>query len=91
MRKFESFLLRRTCGNPMKIIFIDLAYIEKTRTNVDISIGVKEKTGGYIGTNWRTAQLDVEDDFSIKEFKDVCKKFNICCSAFCGDNEMYIL
>ena len=91
MRKFESFLLRKTIGNTGKIIFIDLAHVESPRGNIDISVGIKEKTGGLIGTNWRTAQFDVEDDFSIKEFTQTCQQFNIPCSTFCGENETYIL
>ena len=89
MRKFENFLYKKVVGNKDKIIFIDFSYIERVRKNIDISLGIKEKSGGFIGTNWRTYQLDVEDDFSIKEFKETCKKFNISFSVFCGDNEKY--
>lgn len=91
MRKFEDFLSNKINYSLDKIIFIDLAYVERSRTNMDISVGIKEKTKGLIGTNWRTAQLDVEDDFSISEFNTICEKYKISYSTFCGDNETYIL
>ncbi|BAO05012.1 malate synthase G [Clostridium botulinum B str. Osaka05] len=90
MRKFESFLMRKL-ENKDNVIFIDLTFAERIRENIDISLGIKIKNGGFLGTTWVTSQLDVEDDFTIGEFKNTCQKFNISYSIFSGDNETYIL
>jgi hypothetical protein len=89
-RKLSRFI-QYQLEDDKKIIFIDLAYAENTRGNIDIHLGIKEKVGGFIGTVWRDAQLDVEDDFSILEFQTTCEKYNISYSVFSGDNDSYIL
>lgn len=89
MRKFENFLKRKTEGIKDKIIFIDLAYAETTRGTLEIHFGIKTKVSGLIGMSWNTLITDVEDDFTIKEFKETCEKFNIQNSVFSGDIETY--
>ncbi|EKS4345133.1 hypothetical protein QB607_003137 [Clostridium botulinum] len=90
MRKFENFLIKKL-ENKDNIIFIDLTFAERIRGNIDITLGIKTKNEGFLGTSWVTSQLDVEDDFTIEEFKNTCQKFNISYSIFSGDNETYIL
>lgn len=91
MRKFENFVTRKVEDNNGQILFIDLAFAEITRGIIEITVGMKEKVGGNIGTTWVNRQTDVEDNFSIQEFEETCAKFEIPCTAFQGDSETYIL
>lgn len=90
MRKFDNFITRKI-EDRQNIIYADLACVQKERSMLEIQVGLKVKHGGMMGTSWHTSVINVEDDFSISEFLSTCKKHNIQCSAFIGDDETYLV
>lgn len=91
MREFEKYIERHLED---KILYVDLASAntrgDNGRTYLNLGVKIKEKYGfGFIGTTWKTVELDVENDFIIREFQDTCNKYNIAWSIFVGDNERY--
>lgn len=90
MRTFESYI-ERHLGD--KILYIDLASVNKRKNDrlyLNLGIKTKEKYNiGFIGTTWKTIELDVEKDFTMDEFKNICDKYGLGWSVFISDNETY--
>lgn len=87
MRRIEKFLRARSEGS--NILCVDLCCATHKRRLQEISLGVKEYNGEYIGTTWHTCETWVEDDFTIQEFKNTCYKLNIPYTVFKNDRNMY--
>lgn len=91
MREFEKYIERHLED---KILYVDLASASKRGDNgriyLNLGVKIKEKYDfEFIGTTWKTVELDVENDFTIGEFQNTCDKYNISWSIFAGEHERY--
>lgn len=84
MRKFEEFISAKI--EYENIMFIDLCWANNKRGIQEISLGIKTRGNKFVGVSWNTVKLCVEDDFTITEFYETCKKYKILqCADFAFD------
>lgn len=88
-RNFDKFLHEKIKKNTLNIIYIDLMYLEKKEDSIELTVALKEKMEGKLGINWTNYIIEVELDFSLKEFKSTCIKYYLDYSVFAGDWENY--
>lgn len=85
MRKIENWMsYKTTLAFNQNIFYVDLASVVDRKKYKTLSLGYKirdYKNNAY----WQSCETDVEMDFTIDEFINICKKYNVNYSICTGE------